>query len=783
MSGFLYYSRKYSPTQDSREASMFRFTRLFAACLFICSGMVIFLLPAYGAWNLVWEDDFSKDAPGAPDPSKWGYDSGQNNGDEKQYFVVGSTKNARVENGMLIIEARKEQYNGKNYTSAQINTQGKASWTYGRLEALAKVPAGHGPWPAFWTLGTNIDSVGWPSCGEIDIDESPGQWPTGVLGSIHAITQDANRSYDYSSPICNAFHIYAIEWYSDRIDFYFDTTKYFTVSITDNSFKKPQYILFDLAIGGGLGGTVDDSIFNSPVQYQVKYVRVYQQSGTSDTTPPQAVSTVNDGTGSDIGSTALSTSLSANWTASTDPDSGISGYKYAIGTSAGASNILNWTALGNLLSVTRTGLSLAAGTTYYFSVKAVNGAALEGSAANSNGQFVRADTVPPGAPGTVNDGTGTDISSTLSTTQLAANWTAATDNAGVTKYWYAIGTSAGASNTAAWTDNGTALSVTKTGLSLAVGTTYYFTVRAQDAAGNQGPARNSNGQVVLLSQDTTPPAISNVIVTNITNSGATITWTTNEPATSQVSYGLTTVYGSNSSENGNLVTSHSVQVSGLQAGTPYHFKAVSRDASSNAGQSGDNTFTTTAPAGDTTPPAISTVKISDLQGTNVVITWTTDEPATGRVIYGKSTDYGSSTNEDANLSVSHSVKLSNLTAGTKYHYKVESGDAAGNAADSNDLAFTTDVSDQLNAKVYPNPFIMQQGANMTFSTSGTNGGTVDIYTISGKLVKSIPIAAGTTDANWDLSNGSGTGIKSGIYIYVIKDNAGNKKTGKIAITN
>ena len=131
--------------------------------------------------------------------------------------------------------------------------------------------------------------------------------------------------------------------------------------------------------------------------------------------------------------------MSANWDASTDNESGISGYQYAIGTSAGGTQTVNWTSLGNVTTVTKTGLTLTSGQTYYFSVKAVNGAGLTGSATNSNGQTV--DSHRPARRLTVRDGTGADISTTISTTQLSANWDASTDNeSGISGYQYAIGT-------------------------------------------------------------------------------------------------------------------------------------------------------------------------------------------------------------------------------------------------------------------------------------------------------------------------------------------------------
>ena len=211
---------------------------------------------------------------------------------------------------------------------------------------------------------------------------------------------------------------------------------------------------------------------------------------------------MRDGTGTDISTTSSTTQLAANWDASTDYESGITGYQYAIGTSAGGTQTVNWTTLGNVTTVTKTGLSLTVGQTYYFSVKAVNGAGLTGSATNSNGQTVT-DTTPPSAPPTVRDGTGTDVAYTTSTTQLVANWDASTDNeSGISGYQYAIGTSAGGTQTVNWTSLGNVTTVTKTGLALTSGQTYYFSVKAVNGAGLTGSATNSNGQTV----DSTAPS-------------------------------------------------------------------------------------------------------------------------------------------------------------------------------------------------------------------------------------------------------------------------------------
>lgn len=190
------------------------------------------------------------------------------------------------------------------------------------------------------------------------------------------------------------------------------------------------------------------------------------------------------------------------------------------------------------------------------------------------------------------------------------------------------------------------------------------------------------------SPDTTPPVISVVNISGTTQSSVTITWTTNETATSQVEYGLNTSYGSETPLDTNLVTSHSVTLSGLTAGTTYHFRVKSKDASGNEIADSDRTFTTTATA-DTTPPVISAVNTSGTTNSSVTITWTTNEAATNQVMYGLTTSYGSTTPLDTNLVTSHSVTLSGLSASTTYHFKVKSKEASGNEAMSGDFTFTT----------------------------------------------------------------------------------------------
>jgi hypothetical protein len=435
---------------------------------------------------------------------------------------------------------------------------------------------------------------------------------------------------------------------------------------------------------------------NTWTSYYTPYTYPHPLTGGSaptDTTAPSNIAAVNDGSGADISSTLSTTQLQANWTASSDPE-GFSGYKYAIGTTAGATNTANWTTLGNVLSVTRSGLTLTIGATYYFSVKAVNTSGLESSATNSNGQFVKGDTTAPGAPAAVRDGTGNDASSTTLTTALNANWDAAVDpESSITKYYYAIGTAAGATNiTLGWIDNGAGLSVARTGLTLTVGTTYYFSVKAQNSSGLQGTARNSNGICIVTQVGPGPeptPVISGVGVTNLTDKSATIVWDTDLDTKGQVQYGTTLNYIGGGEESA-LSKRHMIDLKSLEPETRYHYKVLNIDGNGNTVQSGDYTFKTYALITRPTP------------------------------IVGK---------------------------------------------------------------VYPNPYKLADTTQMTFALSSATGGSIKIYTLSGKLVKNISVTSGNTDALWNLTNESGNRINGGLYVYIMSDSDGNKRTGKIVITN
>jgi len=275
-------------------------------------GVLLMLSAALSAnaakWELVWSDDFDK--PGLPDGAKWDYETGFIRNNEKQFYTRARKENARVENGMLVIEAKREQRNNAlsvdsaarsrrdrgassvladaEYTSASLTTRGKATWTYGRIEVRAKLPSGRGTWPAIWTLGANIDKVGWPACGEIDVMEFVGFEPGVVHANIHTKkynhVMNTGKGDKLTIPDASqAFHVYAVEWNARTIDFFVDSRKYFSYHNEGTGpdawpYDNDQFLILNLAIGGDWGGQkgIDDAIF--PQRFEIDYVRVYQKT-------------------------------------------------------------------------------------------------------------------------------------------------------------------------------------------------------------------------------------------------------------------------------------------------------------------------------------------------------------------------------------------------------------------------------------------------------------------------------------------------------------------------
>lgn len=246
-----------------------------------------------GTWTLVWSDEF-KDANGsAPDSTKWTYDIGGNGwGNQELESYTSRPQNVRVQNGNLVITAAQETYTGtdgitRNYTSARMKTQGLFSQQYGKFEARIKLPYGQGIWPAFWLLGSNISSVGWPACGEIDIMENMGSKPSAIYGSLHEPqgSGEASLSAAYTLPsgqkFSDDYHVFSVEWEPNEARFYVDGTLYERHTSADMpagswAFDHPFFIILNVAVGGNWPGSPDQTtVF--PQAMLVDYVHVYSR--------------------------------------------------------------------------------------------------------------------------------------------------------------------------------------------------------------------------------------------------------------------------------------------------------------------------------------------------------------------------------------------------------------------------------------------------------------------------------------------------------------------------
>jgi beta-glucanase (GH16 family) len=235
----------------------------------------------------IWADEF--DTPGLPDPKIWSYDVGGSGwgNNELQYYTEEDKDNVHIENGLLTIEARKENFGGKNYTSARMVTKGKKDFLYGKVEVRAKVPVGRGNWPAIWTLASQSDygRQYWPDNGEIDVMEHVGFNPAVMHFSVHTkafnhVIGTQKTSKTQVNDFDTAFHVYSIELTPKTIQAFIDGKPYFYFENSGKGweewpFDKKQHLLLNLAVGGNWGGQkgVDDSIF--PNKFVIDYVRVY----------------------------------------------------------------------------------------------------------------------------------------------------------------------------------------------------------------------------------------------------------------------------------------------------------------------------------------------------------------------------------------------------------------------------------------------------------------------------------------------------------------------------
>jgi beta-glucanase (GH16 family) len=231
------------------------------------------------ARTLLWSDEFN--TPGAPDPAKWIYDLGTGSngwGNNELQHYTNRPENATVSNGTLKITARREAFSGSSFTSARLLTKSKFTVKYGRIEARIKLPAGAGTWPAFWMLGANIDAVGWPACGEIDIMEHKGTDEGRVYGTLHYPGRSGGNANGLTKMVPNVtteFHVYAVEWSATAIRISVDGVEFFNFANNNTvPFNHEFFILLNVAMGGGFGGPVDPAF--SSAAMEVDYVRVYQ---------------------------------------------------------------------------------------------------------------------------------------------------------------------------------------------------------------------------------------------------------------------------------------------------------------------------------------------------------------------------------------------------------------------------------------------------------------------------------------------------------------------------
>lgn len=262
---------------------------IFSLSISSCEEDAVQTLPER-SWELTWSDEFDGVAGTLPDAAKWSYDIGTGSGgwgnQELQYYTNRPENVSLDGNGNLVITARKENYNGSAFTSARIKTKGLFDQQYGRFEARLKTPYGPGLWPAFWMLGSNIDTVPWPQCGEIDIMELRGQEPHIAHGTLHGPGYSAGNAITKAYALKDGrfdvdFHLFSVEWDADKIDFFVDN--YLYQRLTRNEVEKkgqwvynsPFFMILNVAVGGNyVGFPVDGTPF--PQRMTIDYVRVYK---------------------------------------------------------------------------------------------------------------------------------------------------------------------------------------------------------------------------------------------------------------------------------------------------------------------------------------------------------------------------------------------------------------------------------------------------------------------------------------------------------------------------
>jgi beta-glucanase (GH16 family) len=237
-------------------------------------------IPAIPGWTLVWNDEFD----GAiVNPAKWEYEvNGDGGGNHELQYYTSRSQNSYIDSGKLVIEARKEDYLGKAYTSARMRTKMKGDWTYGRFDIRAKLPYGQGLWPAIWMLPTDWEYGGWPLSGEIDIMELLGQETDKVYGTIHFASGTGNHQQSGGSTtlakgtFAGDYHTFSVFWDTTGFTWYVDGVNYFT-TMHQKPFDKRFHILLNVAVGGDWPGS-PDAFTTFPQRMYVDYVRVYTKS-------------------------------------------------------------------------------------------------------------------------------------------------------------------------------------------------------------------------------------------------------------------------------------------------------------------------------------------------------------------------------------------------------------------------------------------------------------------------------------------------------------------------
>ena len=234
--------------------------------------------------GLVWSEEFEGNNL---DNSTWTYDLGDGSafgipgwGNQEVQTYTASSKNLKIANGFLTITALKENVDGKSYTSARIKSQNKFSFKHGQLKVRAKFPQSKGTWPAIWLMGANLDAVGWPNCGEIDLVEQNGQEKNKVLGTVHWKNTADNTNAKFSDEITTAnvgadFKEYRLIWNENTIKMYVESVKYFDINLNESlPFNQEFFLLLNVAMGGSLGGDIPAS-FNQDSMV-IDYIRLYE---------------------------------------------------------------------------------------------------------------------------------------------------------------------------------------------------------------------------------------------------------------------------------------------------------------------------------------------------------------------------------------------------------------------------------------------------------------------------------------------------------------------------